>query len=63
MIMRKFTYVLASVIISYLICVYEYNMWDFITGLEPSQTCERLLGYVLYCVIFYWAAKLLIMIK
>lgn len=40
MIMRKFTYVLASVIISYLICVYEYNMWDFIIGLEPSQTCE-----------------------
>lgn len=31
--MRKFTYVLASAIISYLICVYEYNMWDFITGL------------------------------
>ena len=58
--MRKFTYVLASAIISYLICVYEYYMWDFITGLEPSQTCERLLGYALYCVIFYWIPKLLI---
>ena len=63
MIMRKLTYVLASAIISYLICVYEYNMWDFITGVEPSQACERLLGYALYCVIFYWTAKLFIRIK
>ena len=34
--MRQFIYVLVSIIISYLICVYEYNTWSFIAGLEPS---------------------------
>ena len=51
MIMRKFTYVLASAIISYLICVYEYNTWNFIVGLEPSPACERLAEYAFYFVV------------
>lgn len=51
MIMRQFIYVLVSIIISYLICVYEYNTWNFIAGLEPSQACERLFKYAFYFVI------------
>lgn len=57
MIMRKFIYVLVSAIISYLICVYEHNTWNFIAELDPSQACERLGEYALYSVTFYWIAK------
>lgn len=49
--MRQFIYVSVSIIISYLICVYEYNTWNFIAGLEPSQACERLAKYAFYFVI------------
>lgn len=57
MIMRRFIYILVSIIISYLICVYEYNTWNFIVGLEPSPACERLAEYAFYFVIWYWVAK------
>lgn len=49
--MRRFIYILVSIIISYLICVYEYNTWNFIAGLEPSPACERLAKYAFYFVI------------
>lgn len=55
--MRRFIYILVPIIISYLICVYEYNTWNFIAGLEPSQACERLVKYAFYFVIWYWVAK------
>lgn len=57
--MRKFIYVLVSIIISYLICVYEYNTWNFIAGLEPSQACERLFKCVLYFIIWFFFVKAL----
>lgn len=55
--MRRFIYILVSIIISYLICVYEYNTWNFIAGLEPSLSCERLAKYAFYFVIWYWVTK------
>lgn len=55
--MRKIIYVLVSIIISYLVCVYEYNTWNFIAGLEPSQACERLAKYAFYFVIWYLGVK------
>lgn len=57
--MRQFIYVLVSIIISYLICVYEYNTWSFIAGLEPSQACERLFKCAFYFIIWFFFAKAL----
>lgn len=53
MIMRKFIYVLVSAIISYLICVYQYDEWNFIVGLSPSQVSARIAACSLYAVIWH----------
>lgn len=59
MIMRRFIYILVSIVISYLICVYTYNTWNFIAGLEPSQACERLFKYAFYFVIWFFLMKII----
>ena len=63
MIMRKFIYILVSIIISYMLCVYEYNAWDFIVGLEPSHVCVILVKLAFYSLSCYWIIVALLISK
>ena len=43
-----------------MLCVYEYNAWDFIVGLEPSHVCVILALYSFSC---YWIIVALLISK
>lgn len=46
-----------------MLCVYEYNAWDFIVGLEPSHVCVILAKLALYSFSCYWIIVALLISK